>query len=68
MVLENVFPPDIRVEKEATALTEAGHAVHLLAFDFTGQPAEERVGRLVLMFRREDLVAFPGIDVETGSR
>ena len=32
------------------------------------EPAEERVGRLVLMFRREDLVAFPGIDVETGSR
>ena len=26
------------------------------------EPAEERVGRLVLMFRREDLVAFPGID------
>ncbi len=26
------------------------------------EPAEERVGRLVLMFRREDLVAFPGVD------
>ncbi len=26
------------------------------------EPAEERVGRLVLMFRREDLVAYPGID------
>ena len=26
------------------------------------EPAEERVGRLVLMFRREDLVAIPGID------
>lgn len=28
------------------------------------EPAEERVGRLVLMFRREDLVAFPGLDRE----
>jgi hypothetical protein len=32
------------------------------------EPAEERVGRLVLMFRREDLVAFPGIDPEAASR
>ena len=28
------------------------------------EPAEERVARLVLMFRREDLVAYPGIDPE----
>ena len=28
------------------------------------EPAEERVGRLVLMFRREDLVAYPGIDAD----
>ena len=28
------------------------------------EPAEERVGRLVLMFRREDLVALPGLDGE----
>jgi hypothetical protein len=26
------------------------------------EPAEERVGRLMLMFRREDLVAYPGVD------
>lgn len=31
------------------------------------EPADERVGRLVLMFRREDLVAFPGIDSEPAS-
>jgi hypothetical protein len=30
------------------------------------EPAEERVGRLVLMFRREDLVAYPGLDEEAG--
>ena len=32
------------------------------------EPAEERVGRLMLMFRREDLVAYPGIDPEVESR
>lgn len=31
------------------------------------EPAEERVGRCVLMFRREDLVAYPGIDPEAES-
>jgi hypothetical protein len=31
------------------------------------EPAEERVGRLMLMFRREDLVAYPGVDAEVGS-
>jgi len=31
MVLDHVFPPDIRVEKEARALTAAGHRVYLLA-------------------------------------
>lgn len=34
MVLESEFPPDIRVEKEASALAEAGHDVHVLALDF----------------------------------
>jgi hypothetical protein len=32
------------------------------------EPAEERVGRLVLMFRREDLVAYPGLDEEAERR
>ena len=31
------------------------------------EPAEERVGRLMLMFRREDLVAYPGLDPEVES-
>jgi hypothetical protein len=31
------------------------------------EPAEERVGRLMLMFRREDLVAYPGVDAEVES-
>lgn len=30
MILDHVFPPDIRVEKEARALIEAGFEVHLL--------------------------------------
>jgi glycosyltransferase involved in cell wall biosynthesis len=29
MVLESEFPPDVRVENEIAALTEAGHEVHL---------------------------------------
>ena len=32
------------------------------------EPAEERVGRLMLMFRREDLVAYPGVDPEAAAR
>jgi hypothetical protein len=31
------------------------------------EPAEERVGRCMLMFRREDLVAYPGVDPEAES-
>ena len=30
MVLENQFPDDERVEKEALSLIKAGHEVHLL--------------------------------------
>lgn len=42
MVLKHNFPPDIRVEKEARALTAAGHEVHLLAYSRGGQePATE---------------------------
>jgi len=29
MILESEFPPDVRVENEIVALTEAGHEVHL---------------------------------------
>ena len=40
MILENGFPPDIRVEKEARALVSAGFEVHLLCVD-DGQPQKK---------------------------
>ncbi len=43
MILENDYPPDIRLEKEADALTRAGHSVHLLALDFDRRPRTEAV-------------------------
>jgi len=41
MVLDNRFPPDERVEKEALSLISAGFAVYLLCFTFGDKPAEE---------------------------
>jgi glycosyltransferase involved in cell wall biosynthesis len=32
MILDHIFPPDDRVEKEAISLIEAGHDVHILCF------------------------------------
>ncbi len=42
MVLEVDFPPDVRVEKEAQSLIEAGHEVHIACFNFSGRPSSER--------------------------
>jgi glycosyltransferase involved in cell wall biosynthesis len=47
MILDKNFPPDIRVEKEAKALIDAGHEVHLLVFKRRhdkGEPEEEIKG------------------------
>jgi glycosyltransferase involved in cell wall biosynthesis len=44
MILDKPFPPDVRVEKEAKALIDAGHKVHLLVFmrhRDKGEPEEE---------------------------
>jgi glycosyltransferase involved in cell wall biosynthesis len=45
MVLENPFPPDIRVEKELRALEAQGHEVSLLCGHKDNQPTEERFGK-----------------------
>lgn len=37
MFLDEVFPPDARVEREASALVEAGYEVHLWAFTFNSK-------------------------------
>jgi len=44
MVLDDSFPPDIRVSKEAKSLARAGHEVLLLCKHDDGQPRRERVG------------------------
>ena len=52
MVLENQFPDDERVEKEALSLIKAGHEVHLLCATLK----KERVGdenSKVLLFSTE---------------
>jgi glycosyltransferase involved in cell wall biosynthesis len=41
MVLDEEFPPDVRVGKEIRTLQEAGHSVHLLCYTRSGQPAKE---------------------------
>ena len=43
MILDNFFPPDIRVEKEAHTLIEAGHTVTLMCRNRGGQPVSETI-------------------------
>ena len=38
MILETEFPPDVRVENEMLALSEAGHEVHLACFTHKNRP------------------------------
>lgn len=48
MILDFEFPPDIRVENEISALTLAGHNVHLACTTRRNLPAEERRGKAVI--------------------
>lgn len=60
MVLDRVFPPDIRVEKEARALRDAGFCVVILSRPQDGLAAEERWESVRVMraqLPREDSVA-----------
>lgn len=43
MVLDQPYPPDPRVTREATALTEAGHTVHVLCLQREGEPVNETI-------------------------
>ena len=36
MILDNEFPPDVRVEKEAESLIKQGHSVTILSYSFRG--------------------------------
>lgn len=42
MVLDQPFPPDARVEREAIALTEAGYEVHLLCVVHAEKPEQRK--------------------------
>ncbi len=48
MVLETEFPPDIRVENEMAALSEAGHEVHLACSTRKNRPPYERSGKVFI--------------------
>jgi glycosyltransferase involved in cell wall biosynthesis len=41
MLVENLYPQDIRIKNEADTLTEAGHSVTVVAFQKPGQPRSE---------------------------
>ena len=53
MLLEYPYPTDIRVEKEARALTDAGHEVTLLCLHDDEERSEETVGSILV--RRLDV-------------
>ena len=42
MILDHEFPPDIRVENEIEALSEAGHEIHLACFTRKNRPEYEK--------------------------
>jgi glycosyltransferase involved in cell wall biosynthesis len=42
MILDHEFPPDIRVENEMEALSEAGHEIHLVCFTRKNRPEYEK--------------------------
>jgi glycosyltransferase involved in cell wall biosynthesis len=48
MVLETEFPPDVRVENEMLALTEAGHEVHLACSTKKNRPEKEGFGKSII--------------------
>jgi glycosyltransferase involved in cell wall biosynthesis len=48
MVLETEFPPDVRVENEMLALTEAGHEVHLACSTRKNRPEIEGFGKSIV--------------------
>ena len=49
MILESEFPPDVRVENEILALTEAGHDVHLACSTKINRPQYDLFGKAVIL-------------------
>lgn len=48
MVLESDFPPDVRVENEILALSEAGHEIHLACSNRKNRASKENWGKAVI--------------------
>ncbi|MGD9899300.1 MAG: glycosyltransferase family 4 protein [Calditrichaceae bacterium] len=46
MILDQEFPPDNRVENEATSLINAGHEVHLFCLDFSDKASSESINKI----------------------
>ena len=57
MIVQNTYPHDIRVRKEADALTEAGYSVSVIALRGMGQKAYEEV-KGVNVFRIPEVTVF----------
>jgi len=57
MILENNFPPDIRVEKETRSLTKTGHNIYLLCLRKENQPFEELIDSIFVrrIFNNQNL-------------
>jgi glycosyltransferase involved in cell wall biosynthesis len=56
MLLESEFPPDVRVENEMLALTEAGHEVHLACSTRKNRPAFDKFGKSII--HRKNISSF----------
>jgi glycosyltransferase involved in cell wall biosynthesis len=56
MVLESDFPPDVRVENEVLALSEAGHEIHIACSTRKNRPEKEIFGKAVI--HRKPMSAF----------
>jgi len=52
MILESEFPPDIRVENEILALTEAGHEVHLACSTRKNKVEKEVFGEALIQRKK----------------
>lgn len=48
MLLESEFPPDVRVENEMLALSEAGHEVHLACSTRKNLPLSDKFGNSII--------------------
>jgi len=48
MVLDHEFPPDVRVENEIEALTEAGHQVHIACFTMKDKASADQFGKAII--------------------